>query len=223
MINILVVEDDEKLNHIICTYLSKNNYHPQGCKNPVEAYNMLYTATYDLIISDIMMPEIDGFEFAKTIRRQNPTIPILFITALDDLSSKQKGFYSGIDDYMIKPVDMDELVLRIGALMRRANFENESKLTIGELTLVRDEMTAYINGEEVPLLPREFNVLYKLLSHPKKIFTRSELIDEYWGLASDTGLRTVDVYITKLRTKFADCKSFEIVTVHGFGYKAVIQ
>lgn len=223
MINILVVEDDEKLNQIICSYLSKNNYSAKGCINPVEAYDLLYEGTYDLIISDIMMPKINGFDFAKEIRRKNPTIPILFITALDDFASKQKGFYAGIDDYMVKPVDMDELILRVGALLRRAHIKNENRLEIGDLVLVRDEMAAYVSGEEVPILPREFNILYKLLSHPKKIFTRSELIDEYWGMTNDTGLRTVDVYITKLRKEFAHCKSFEIVTVHGFGYKAVLK
>ena len=223
MIHILVVEDDEKLNQIICSYLAKNNYLAKGCIDPVEAYDLLYTGPYDLIISDIMMPGINGFDFAKEIRQKNPVIPILFITALDDFASKQKGFYAGIDDYMVKPIDMDELVLRVGALLRRAHIKNENRLEIGDLVLVRDEMSAYVNGEEIPILPREFHILYKLLSHPKKIFTRSELIDEYWGMTNDTGLRTVDVYITKLRKAFAHCKSFEIVTVHGFGYKAVLK
>lgn len=184
---------------------------------------MLYAERYVLIISDIMMPQTDGFDFAKEIREKDPSIPILFITALDDLSSKKKGFHAGADDYMVKPVDMDELVLRVEALLRRAKIKNENRLEIGELVLVRDEMSAAVNGEDVPILPREFNILYKLLSHPKKIFTRSELIDEYWGMTNDTGLRTVDVYITKLRKAFAHCKSFEIVTVHGFGYKAVLK
>ncbi len=223
MINILVVEDDLKLNQIICTYLSKHNYHAQGCSSPAEAYDLLFSTTYHLIISDIMMPGEDGFDFAKTIRAQNSLIPILFISALDDFASKQKGFRIGVDDYMVKPVDMDELILRVGALLRRMNLSNDNKLTIGSLVLVKDEMTAYVDGEEIPLLPREFNVLFKLLSYPKKIFTRSELIDEYWGLESETGLRTVDVYITKLRNKFSNCNDFEIITVHGFGYKAVIK
>lgn len=223
MVRILVVEDDEKLNAIICAYLSKNNYQARGCKNPVEAYELLYQDEYDLIISDVMMPQVNGFEFAKQIRAKSPTVPILFITALDDLSSKQKGFFAGVDDYMVKPVDMDEMVLRVGALLRRAQVKNENRMQVGELLLVRDEMAAYLNGEEVPILPREFNVLYKLLSHPKKIFTRSELIDEYWGMTNETGLRTVDVYIAKLRKAFAGCKSFEIVTVQGFGYKAVLK
>ncbi len=222
MVNILVVEDDEKLNRIICDYLAKNNYSPHGCFDPTQAYDLLFKGTYDLIISDIMMPKINGFEFVKEIRSQNPSIPIMVITALDDITSKQKGFYAGIDDYMVKPVDMDELVLRVEALLRRAMLNKKNRLEIGELTLVRDEMAAYVNGEEIPIMPKEFNVLYKLLSHPKKIYTRSELIDEYYGTANDTGLRTVDVYITKLRKEFAHCKSFEIVTVHGFGYKAVL-
>lgn len=223
MINILVVEDDEKLNEIICTYLTRNDYQARGCLNAEEAYDLLCEGNYDMIISDIMMPKINGFDFAKEIRRNNHDIPILFITALDDLASKKKGFYAGVDDYMVKPLDMDEMILRVGALLRRARIKNENRLEIGELVLVRDEMAAYVNGEEIPILPREFNVLYKLLSHPKKIFTRSELIDEYWGMTNDTGLRTVDVYITKLRKEFAGCKSFEIVTVHGFGYKAVLK
>lgn len=223
MVNILVVEDDEKLNQIICTYLARNNYHAKGCKNPVEAYEAMYSEMYDLIISDIMMPKINGFDFAAEIRKKNPAVPILFITALDDLSSKQKGFYAGIDDYMVKPIDMDEMVLRVRALLRRADIKNENRMEIGDLLLIRDEMAAYVKGEEIPILPREFNILYKLLSHPRKIFTRSELIDEYWGMTNDTGLRTVDVYITRLRKAFADCKSFEIITVHGFGYKAVLK
>lgn len=223
MINILIVEDDEKMNQIICTYLAKNNYSAKGCCNPLEAYDLLFAENYDLIISDIMMPKVNGFDFAAEIRQKNPTIPILFITALDDLPSKKKSFFAGVDDYMVKPIDMDEMVLRVGALLRRANIKNENRMEIGDLVLIRDEMTAYVNGEEIPILPKEFNLLYKLLSYPKKIFTRSELIDEYWGMTNDTGLRTVDVYITKLRKEFADCKSFEIVTVHGFGYKAVLK
>lgn len=223
MANILVVEDDENLNRIICAYLAQNGYKVKGCKNPVEAYDVLALDKYDLIISDIMMPKMNGFEFVLELRKDYPEMPILFITALDDLSSKKNGFQAGIDDYMVKPIVMDELVLRVGALLRRAQLVGSKRLTIGELELVADEMAAYVNGKEVEILPKEFNVLYKLLSHPKKIFTRSELIDEYWGLSAETGLRTVDVYITRLRKLFADCKSFEIVTVHGFGYKAVIK
>lgn len=223
MISILVVEDDEKLNRIICTYLKTNGYNAVSAKSPVEAYSLLDANSFDMIISDVMMPNVDGFTFASEIRKVSPTIPILFITALDDLTSKRKGFLAGIDDYMVKPIDMDELVLRVGSILRRAKISNENTLKIGAVTLVKDEMTAYIDGKEVDLSPREFNVLFKLLSHPKKIFTRSELVDEYWGNVSDNGFRTVDVYVTKLRKLFASVNDFEIVTVHGFGYKAVIK
>ncbi len=149
MVNILVVEDDIKLNQIVCTYLCDNGYTAKGCLNPQEAYDLMYNNLYDLIISDIMMPEIDGFEFAETVRDVNRTIPILFITARDDISSKQRGFRVGIDDYMVKPIHMDELVLRVGALLRRANIASEKRLTVGSLVMDADEMTARVNGAGV--------------------------------------------------------------------------
>lgn len=223
MINVLVVEDDKNLNQIICSFLSKNGYSATGCLNPLEAYELLSGRIYDLIITDIMMPQINGYDFVEEVRSKKPMIPILFITALDDFSSKQKGFVAGADDYMVKPLDMNEMILRVGALLRRAKVSSENRLEIGELLLVRDEMTVYMNGRELSVSPREFNVLYKLLSHPKRIFTRSELMDEYWGMSNDTGLRTVDVYIAKLRKELADCESVEILTVQGFGYKAVLK
>jgi DNA-binding response OmpR family regulator len=223
MIKILVVEDDVKLNQIVCKYLSNNDYDATGCIGPIEAYDLLFSSRFDLIISDIMMPEVDGFEFARAIREKDKTIPILFMTARDDISSKQKGFSIGIDDYLVKPFDMDEMVLRVGALLRRANIANERKLQVGNLTLDEDERCAIVDGEEIPLSVREFNILYKLLSYPKKTFTRSQLIGEFWGLESESGLRTVDVFITKLRDKFSECEDFEIVTIRGFGYKAVIK
>jgi DNA-binding response OmpR family regulator len=170
-----------------------------------------------------MMPEIDGFKFASMIREQDKTIPILFMTSRDDISAKQKGFRIGIDDYMVKPVDMDELVLRVGALLRRANIANEKKLTIGSLVMNADEMTVTVAETEIPLTVKEFNVLFKLLTYPKRTFTRNQLMDEFWGTESDSTPRTVDVYITKIRDKLKDCKDFEIVTVHGFGYKAMVK
>ena len=170
-----------------------------------------------------MMPGIDGFEFAQTVRQLNKEIPLLFMTARGDFTAKQKGFKAGIDDYMVKPVDLDELLLRIGALLRRAGIAASKKLTAGELTLDAEEHTAYLRGEEIPLTVREFNLLYKMLSYPKKTFTRSQLMDEFWDSDSSSGPRTVDVYMTKLRDKFADCDDFEIVTVHGLGYKAVLK
>jgi len=223
MINILVVEDDVKLNQIVCAYLNDNGYTAKGCLNPNEAYDMMYNRIFDLIISDIMMPGTDGYEFTKTVRELNKTIPILFMTARDDFASKQKGFQAGIDDYMVKPLNMDELVLRVGALIRRANIMNEKKLTAGNLVMDADAMTVTVNDEEIPITLREFNILYKLLSYPKRTFSRIQLMDEFWGIESETSLRAVDVYITKLREKFSECESFKIVTVHGLGYKAVLQ
>ena len=223
MIHILVLEDDAKLNQAVCTYLNDSGFEAKGCLNASAAYDEMYNNLYDLIISDIMMPEIDGFEFAESVRRVNKHIPILFMSAKDDLPSKQKGFLLGIDDYMVKPVQLDELLLRVRALLRRANIEMERKLTVGNLELDADGMTASVGGEEVPVTTREFNILYKLLSYPKKTFSRAQLMDEFWGVDSDTSLRAVDVYITKLRDKFSECDGFEIKTVRGLGYKAVLK
>ncbi|WP_024294216.1 response regulator transcription factor [Lacrimispora indolis] len=222
MINILVVEDDVKLNQIVCTYLNDSGYKAKGCLNPREAYDLMYSNLYDMIISDIMMPEIDGFEFAETVRQLNKTIPILFMTAKDDIVSKQKGFKLGIDDYMVKPINMDELIMRVGALLRRANIMEDRKLVVGNLSMDADAVTAAVDGEDIPLTLREFNILYKLLSYPKKTFTRAQLMDEFWGVESETSLRAVDVYVTKLRDKLSACDGFQIVTVRGLGYKAVL-
>ncbi|WOO36731.1 response regulator transcription factor [Anaerocolumna sp. AGMB13020] len=223
MINILVVEDDAELNRIVCTYLNDSGFQAKGCLNANTAYEEMYNTIYELIVSDIMMPEIDGFEFARTVRRVNQTIPILFMSAKDDLPSKQKGFQLGIDDYMVKPIVLDELVLRLRALLRRANIEMERRLIIGNLILDADAVTATIGEEEVTVTTREFNILYKLLSYPKKTFSRAQLMDEFWGIDTDTSLRAVDVYVTKLRDKFSTCDGFKIVTVRGIGYKAVLS
>lgn len=224
MFKILVVEDDKELNRTVCAYLSQNGYETLACLSANEAYDAMYGGTvFDMIISDIMMPDIDGFEFAKNVRELNEEIPIMFVTARDDFSSKQRGFRVGIDDYMVKPIDLDELLLRIGALLRRAKIAASKQLTAGRLVLNAEEHSAYLGDEEIVLTVREFNLLYKLLSYPKKTFTRSQLMDEFWDSDTASGPRTVDVYITKLRDKFSDCKDFEIVTVHGLGYKAVIK
>jgi DNA-binding response OmpR family regulator len=224
MFKLLVVEDDRDLNRTVCAYLNQNGYETVGALRAEEAYDAMYGGTiFDLIISDIMMPDIDGFEFAATVREQNQDIPILFMTARDDFAAKQKGFKVGIDDYMVKPIDLDELLLRVGALLRRAKIMNSKKLEIGALSMDADEHTVYLNGEEIVLTVREFNLLYKLLSYPKKTFTRAQLMDEFWNGDSSSGLRTVDVYMTKLRNKLSECKDFEIVTVHGLGYKAVVK
>lgn len=223
MFKILVLEDDRELNHTVCSYLNQNGYEAVGCFDANEAYDAMYGNLFDMIISDIMMSPVDGFEFAKNVREQNQDIPILFMTARDDFAAKQRGFKVGIDDYMVKPIDLDELLLRLGALLRRAKIANSRKLTVENLTLDADEHTAYLDGEEISLTVREFNLLYKLLSYPKKTFTRSQLMDEFWDGDTSSGLRTVDVYMTKLRGKFSECDAFEIVTVHGLGYKAVVK
>jgi DNA-binding response OmpR family regulator len=224
MFKILVVEDDRDLNKTVCTYLSQNGYEATGCLSANDAYDAMYGGNlFDCVISDIMMPGVDGFEFAQTIREQNQDIPILFMTARDDFAAKQKGFQAGIDDYLVKPIDLDELLLHIGALLRRARIAASRKLEVGKLVLDADERTATLDGEEISLTVREFNLIYKLLSYPKKTFTRAQLMDEFWDGDSSSGLRTVDVYMTKLRNKFAACEDFEIVTVHGLGYKAVLK
>ncbi len=223
MFKILVVEDDKDLNRSVCSFLNMNGYGAVGSLCASDAYDEMYKYTFDLIISDIMMPDIDGFEFAGTVRSLNSDIPILFMTARDDFASKQRGFSAGIDDYMVKPVDLDELLLRIGALLRRSKIASSRRLEIGSFIMDADERSAMLGGEEISLTAREFDLLYKLLSYPKKTFTRTQLMDEFWDVDTQTSTRTVDVYMTKLRSKLSDCKDFEIQTVHGLGYKAVIK
>ena len=223
MFKILFVEDDKDLNRTVCAFLNQSGYEATGCLNATDAYDAMYETMFDLIVSDIMMPGIDGFEFAKTVRSLNENIPILFMTAKDDLASKQRGFRIGVDDYMVKPIDLDELFLRIGALLRRAKIASSRKLEVGSFTMDADEFTAELDGVEINLTKREFNILYKLLSYPKKTFTRQQLMDEFWDADTETAPRAVDVYMTKLRGKLASCQEFELKTVHGLGYKAVIK
>lgn len=223
MIKILVLDDDPRLNQTVCTYLNDSGFQAKGCLSAKEAYDEMYNNLYELIISDIMMPEVDGFAFAEHVRRVNQHIPILFMSARDDLPSKQRGFTLGIDDYMVKPIELDELLLRVRALLRRANIEMERKLTVGNLAMDADAVAASVNGAEIPMTTREFNILYKLLSYPNKTFSRSQLMDEFWGIESESSLRAVDVYITKLRDKLSACDGFEIRTVRGLGYKAVLR
>lgn len=223
MFKILVLEDDKELNRTVCTFLNNSGYEAVGCLNANEAYDALYENMIDLIVSDIMMPGVDGFEFAKNVRDVNSEIPILFMTARDDIASKQRGFRIGVDDYMVKPIDLDELFLRIGALLRRSKIASSRKLKIGSFVMDADEHTAYLGEEEISLTSREFSILYKLLSYPKKTFTRTQLMDEFWDANTATAPRAVDVYMTKLRQKLSACEDFEIKTVHGLGYKAVIK
>ena len=223
MFKILVVEDDKDLNRTVCAFLNSSGYQTTGCLDANDAYDAMYGTVFDLIVSDIMMPGIDGFEFAKTVRSLNENIPILFMTARDDFAAKQRGYRIGVDDYMVKPIDLDELFLRIGALLRRAKIASSRTLEVGSFSMDVDEHTAMLGEEEIPLTNREFNILYKLLSYPKKTFTRQQLMDEFWDADTDTAPRAVDVYMTKLRSKLARCEDFEIKTVHGLGYKAVIK
>ncbi|MBP3352406.1 MAG: response regulator transcription factor [Lachnospiraceae bacterium] len=223
MFKVLVVEDDKELNKTVCSFLNHSGYEATGCLNAMEAYDALETGLFDLIVSDIMMPGIDGFEFARSVRELNEEIPILFMTARDDMAAKQRGFRIGVDDYMVKPIDLDELFLRIGALLRRAKIATNRKLEVGSFTMDADEHTAYLKGEEISLTNREFSILFKLLSYPKKTFTRTQLMDEFWDADTETAPRAVDVYMTKLRQKLISCEDFEIVTVHGLGYKVVLR
>ncbi len=223
MFKILVVEDDKDLNKTVCSFLTHNGYETIGCLNATDAYDALAENMFDLIVSDIMMPDIDGFEFASNVRELNEDIPILFMTARDDITSKQRGFRIGVDDYMVKPIILDELFLRIGALLRRAKIAANRKLEIGSFVMDADEHTAYLEDEEIPMTNREFSILYKLLSYPKKTFTRTQLMDEFWDADTETAPRAVDVYMTKLRQKLSKCEDFELVTVHGLGYKAVLK
>lgn len=193
MFQILVVEDDRELNRTVCSFLNQRGYEATGCLNASDAYDAMYSSTFDLIISDIMMPGIDGFEFVKTVRTLNEDIPVLFMTAQDDFASKQKGYRVGIDDYMVKPIDLDELLLRIGALLSRSKIASSRRLEVGAFVMDADEHTAYWKDEEIPMTMREFSILYKLLSYPKKTFTRSQLMDEFWDADTASGSRTVDV------------------------------
>lgn len=223
MIRILVAEDDKALNGLVCAYLADCGYEAVSCADGKEALDAMEGQTFDMLISDIMMPNMDGYELARAVRSSNGQIPILFMTALGDKPSKQYAYKLGIDDYVEKPFDAEILMLRVGALLRRAKIEKSRELTAGNLRMNADEHTAYVNGEEIALTVREFDLLFKLLSFPKRTFSRSQLMDEFWDYDSSATSRTVDVYMAKLREKTSDCDGFEIVTVHGLGYKAVLK
>ena len=223
MVKILVAEDDKALNEFVCGMLVNNGFEAVACADGGQALEQLEKQSFDMVISDIMMPVLDGFALAESIRKSDKHMPILFMTALDDKPSKQRGFNAGIDDYVVKPFDADILLLRVRALLRRANIEQSRELVAGNLRMNLDEHTAYADGEELPLTVREFDLLFKLLSFPKRTFTRNQLMDEFWDYDSSATSRTVDVYMSKLREKTAVCDGFEIVTVHGLGYKAVLR
>ena len=222
MARILIAEDDKSINKLVSTYLKADGHEVVSCFDGLEAYKEVKSGSFDAVVTDVMMPEMDGFELATKIRETDESIPIIFLTALSDKPSVRLGFKIGADDYVVKPFDADELVLRVNARLRQTRAKNTS-LTVGNLTLDTEEHTAYLDGEELALTVREFDLLLKFLSYPKKTFTRSALMDELWGFDSSATSRSVDVYITKLREKTAKCNGFEIVTVHGLGYKAVLK
>ena len=219
---ILVVDDDTNICELLRLYLTKEGYQVTVANDGEEGLEKFNQVKPDMVLLDVMMPKMDGLEVCRRIRKAGNT-PVMMLTAKGETFDKVLGLELGADDYMVKPVDLDELLLRIGALLRRAKIASSKRLTAGSLLLDADEHTAYLSGAEVPLTVREFDLLYKLLSYPKKTFTRAQLMEEFWEMETSSGPRTVDVYITKLRDKFSACPDFEIVTVHGLGYKAVLK
>lgn len=221
MFHILIVEDDKELCELFSTVLLKNGYKTACAKDGIEALEVLDKEYIDLIISDVMMPNMNGFELVKSIRDAQFSLPVLFITAKESFQDKQRGFSLGIDDYMVKPIDVNEMVLRVGALLRRAQIINERKQCIGGTMLEFDSLSVYQKEEVIVLPQKEFYILYKLICYPNHIFTRQQLMDEIWGINSETDIRTVDVHINRLRDHFKNNMDFEILTVRGLGYKVV--
>lgn len=221
MFHILVVEDNADMRELFCTVLSDSGYQCIPAADGLEALDIMDKEYIDLIVADIMMPGMDGYELTESVRKAQMDLPILMVTAKEQFDDMQRGFRAGTDDYMIKPINVKELVLRVEALLRRAKIQSEKKITVGDTVLDYDALTVTIHGEEMLLPQKEFYLLYKLLSYPNKIFTRSQLMDEIWGMLSETDERTVNTHINRLRDRFLDCMDFEIVTVRGLGYKAV--
>ena len=223
MFNILVVEDDKNLRKLITTYLQRNKYNTYEATNGEEALNVLDQSYIDLIVSDIMMPKMDGYELIKSLREAKYEVPILIITAKSEIEDKKEGFLLGADDYMVKPIDIEEMLLRIQVLLRRSKSASEKKIQIGDLLLNYNQLSVIKKDKVYNLAQKEFYLLYKLLSTPNTIFTRQELIEEVWGLENDSDYRTVDVHIKRIREKMKDVDEFEIVTIRGIGYKAIIH
>ncbi|MBO5101824.1 MAG: response regulator transcription factor [Clostridia bacterium] len=223
MIKILVVEDDVDLNRFVAMSLRDRGFDTVSCYDGMSALERVFEEKFDMLLTDIMMPRVDGFELASSVRARNKEIPIIFMTAKDDKASKIYGYNIGIDDYIVKPFDVDVLIMKISALLRRAKIESEKQITLGNLIMNSEERTALVDGVEISLTVREFDLLFKLLSYPKKTFTRASLMEEFWDYDSSATSRTVDVYMAKLREKTAACTGFEIQTVHGLGYKAVLK
>lgn len=220
MFHILVVDDNNNIRRLMETYLLKDGYVVYTASDGLEALEILDIQHIDLMIVDIMMPNMDGYTLTDELRASNYNFPILMVTAKEDITDKKKGFTVGTDDYMVKPIDFDEMLLRVSALLRRAKISNEHKIVIGDITLDYDTLTVTIKAEQILLPQKEFYLLFKLLSYPKKIFTRQALMDEIWGFDNETDERTVDVHIKRLREKFDYLEEFKILTVRGLGYKA---
>jgi DNA-binding response OmpR family regulator len=221
MLTIMIAEDDVNQRKLMQSVLEQYGYTVIPAGNGIEALDVLEKKHIDLIILDIMMPKMDGFEFTSTLRQSGCNIPILMVSAKQSPVDKRKGFIIGTDDYMTKPVDEEEMVLRVGALLRRSKIASERKLTVGSTTLYFDSLSVTCDGESQELPQKEFLLLFKLLSYPNKIFTRRQLMDEIWDMESESDERTVDVHVSRLRDRYRSCKDFEIVTVRGLGYKAV--
>lgn len=221
MLKILIAEDDLELRQLFSHVLIKNGYVVTGVSNGWEAMDALDRDYYDLIISDIMMPEMDGYELVSQLREAKITLPILMITAKDAFDDMRMGFQFGVDDYMVKPINVNEMVLRVGALLRRAQMINERRLVIGETTMECDSFTVRTNGASITLPQKEFMLLYKMAAYPGRIFTRQQLMDEIWGYDSESDTHTVDVHIGRLRERFRDNRDFKIATMRGVGYKVV--
>ena len=223
MFNILIVEDDKNIRKLMQTVLQRNGYNTLCAPNGKEALSIFDREHVDLMICDIMMPNMDGYELTDSLRSANFTLPVLMVTAKESFSDKQKGFLVGTDDYMVKPIDVNEMVLRVQALLRRSKIVNERKLEIGEVKINYDAFTVSREDDKQTLPQKEFYLLYKLLSYPNTIFTRLQLMDEIWGMDSESDDRTVDVHIKRLRERFYQYTEFEIVTVRGVGYKGVLS
>lgn len=223
MPRILVVEDDRDLNRLICSCLRGEGHDTTSALDGEQALTYLGESKFDLLLTDIMMPKVDGFDLAERSKLIDKNMPIVFMTAKDDKPSQLLGYRLGIDDYIVKPFDIDVLIMKIGAILRRAKIESEKTIMVGNFTMNVEERTALVDGEEIALTVREFDLLFKFLSYPKKTFTRSALMEEFWDFDSSATSRTVDVYMAKLREKTAKCNGFEIQTVHGLGYKAVLK
>ncbi|MFR9207066.1 MAG: response regulator transcription factor [Lachnospiraceae bacterium] len=221
MINILVVEDNEKLRKLVNINLSHAGYNVFEAENGIEALKVIDENNIHLMIVDIMMPEMDGYELTKELREAKIFIPILIVTAKESLEDKRMGFGLGADDYMVKPIDMEEMLLRIEALLRRSNINSEKKLVMGSTEINEESYTVTVNGNSMSIPQKEFGILYLLLSYPGKIFTRQAIMDEIWGYETETDPRTVDVHIKRLREKFSDNPDFEIDTVRGLGYRII--